>query len=46
MMEKKTTEVAPEADGAEPGGRRRHYSAEAKLWMLSEAESHGSSGTP
>ncbi|QDE84059.1 hypothetical protein BHS07_22245 [Myxococcus xanthus] len=43
MMEKKTTEVAPEADGAEPGGRRRRYSAEEKLRMLSEAESPGSS---
>ncbi|WP_418766710.1 IS3 family transposase [Myxococcus xanthus] len=42
-MEKKTTEVAPEADGAEPGGRRRRYSAEEKLRMLSEAESPGSS---
>jgi len=42
-MEKKTPEVAPTSGANEPSRRRRRYSAEEKLRLLTEAEAPGSS---
>ncbi len=42
-MEKKTPEVDPPSGANEPPRRRRRYSAEEKLRLLTEAEAAGSS---
>ncbi len=42
-MERKTPEVAPTSGAIEPARRRRRYSAEEKLRLLTEAEAPGSS---